>query len=263
MSNKNTRSNTKTVPFDNIGLEYEQYVKLSSNEKVIISIIFNKIDEINSKFTAALIERDEKIKSLEKQVASFKTANEKLENKFDDYEAMSRGNTLIVSGTETPISNGNEDCAAIARNLIRNKLNYRIQDTAVTSAYRIGSPPVSQKPDRRSILVKLDNENTAQTLVKTSKQMKPPNLYFSENLIPKRHGILQILRKLKKENPSKFSGCSAIRGRIYAWLKPPNPDQPGARNSRILINTRRQLEDFCVNVVEVSFDSMVTNSDFL
>ena len=262
-SNRNTRSNTRTVFQEDTVIDQQQFEKLSSNEKIIVSILSSKIDELNSKFTAALKERDEKIEHLEKEVSNVKTAYKRLEDKFDDYEALSRGNSIIVSGSETPISNKNEDCAEMVRNLIKNKLSYSMNNQTVTSAYRIGTPPPSQKPDRRSILVTLDNENTAQTLVKTSKLVKPTNLYFSENLIQKRHTILQVLRKLKKDHPSKISGCSSIRGKIYAWIKPPNADMPSARNTRILVNTHQQLEDFCVKVVEIPFESVDVANSFL
>ena len=157
-------------------------------------------------------------------------------------------NSLIISGNEVPVENNNEDCTQIARNLIKNKLKYSLNENTQCTAFRVGKPPSTQKPDRRNILVKMENEDLVQDIVRTSKKVKPTNMYFSENLIPKRLAILQILRRLKRTHTANISGCSSVRGRIYAWIPPPRPDAPGARVSRILVNTRTQLEDFCSKV---------------
>ena len=139
---------------------------------------------------------------------------EKLELKFDNYEAQNRGNTLIISGKEVPSFNSNENCLSLVKNLIHNKLNLSIHEQSVVSAHRLGSPPSTQRPDKRNILVRLTDETSAQTIVKASKTVKPSSLFFSENLIQKRHTILQILRRLKRAQPNKISGCAAIRGRF-------------------------------------------------
>ena len=260
--NSITRSGIRTL-CENAGIEPDQFSKLNQNEKIIVTLLSNKIDQMNSSFASALKERDEKISNLEKEVSSMKIAYDKLENKFEDYEAMARGNTLIISGSDVPASTNNEDCSSVVRYLIRNKLKYSVQDQSVSYAYRLGIPPPTQKPDKGSILVKLENEHIVQSLIRTSKLVKPTNLFFSENLIPKRHSILLILRKLKKDHPVKISGCSAIRGRVYAWIKPPNPDAIGARNTRIMINTRKELEDFCTRVLEVNLGEVISQNDLI
>ena len=257
---KSTRATSNNFVCETTGIDEPQFNKLNSNERIIVSLLSSKIDEINEKFSAELLKRDEKIESLQREVTILKKSYSKLEDRFDDLESSSRNNSIIVSGEEVPASKSEENCVNLVHGLIRNKLKYSISEEAICSAYRLGKPPPSQRPDKRNILVRLENENIAENLIRTSKLVRPTNLYFTENLIPKRQNILRVLRKAKKDHSAKISGCTSIRGKVYVWQKPPNPELPGARNSRILVNTRCQLEDFCANVLQQPLDNIFPNN---
>lgn len=262
MTTRSSKQNSRTsLPHERLDLDKDQYNKLSTNERIIVSLLSSKIDDIYKKFEAELLKRDSKIKELENEVKISKLNYVKLENKLDDLDASSKGNSLVISGTEIPIMRSNENCVTIARDLIRNQLKHSIDDAMICSAHRIGKPPSTQKPDRRNILVKMNNEEVTQDIVRASKTVKPTNIYFSENLIPKRHGILTVLRRIKRSHSDKMSGCSSIRGRVYVWIPPPRPDAPGARSTRVSVNTRSELEDFCMKSIGVSLDAFLQTND--
>lgn len=260
---KSTRSASRScnVLNDNSVMDKDQFNKLNPNEKIIVSLLSEKIDNMKQYFESELIKRDMKISRLEAEVLESKKNYEKLEIRFDDLESTGRANTLVISGGDVPAANTQENCSEIASNLIRNKLKYSLGNQVICSAYRLGKLPHSQKPDKRNILVRLDNEELAQDIIKTSKKVKPTNMYFSENLTPKRFAILQILRRIKRNHPEKICGTSSIRGKVYAWIPPPRPDAKDARAGRKLVNTRSQLEDLCSSVVGISLDEVLQDNE--
>ena len=109
---------------------------------------------------------------------------------------------------------------------------------------------------RRKIMVKLCRRERKYDLITACKQTKPPNLFINENLIPTRNNILFSLRRAKKKFPNIVAACSSHDGKVYAWIKPPNPDAPSARNSKIFINTQDQLEDFCRKCLKVQIEEL-------
>ena len=182
-----------------------------------------------------------------------------MEEKIDECEVEKRKLSLVVSGSGLPAHQNNEDCTKIVETLIRNKLSYSLGTASLVSAYRIGVKPVSQREDKRSIVAKFSSEEIVQEVVKASRTTRPQGLFFSENLIPKRQAIMKVLRKAKQDHSDKISGCSSIRGGVYVWIKPPRPDNPGARNSRLPVNTFSQLKNFCDSILSVEVSELVEN----
>ena len=260
MAGRNTRTSSGITGINPLELDKAQLNKLNPNEKIIVSLLSNKIEELKKSFEEELLKRDHRIRELETEIARSNKNYAKLETKFDDLEAASKCNSLVISGGEVPVVNSHENCSLIVKNRIKNKLKYSISEEIQLTAFRVGPPPSTQKPDRRNLIVKMENEELVQDIVRTSKKVRPTNLYFSESLIPKRLAILQILRKLKRTNPDKISGCSSVRGRIFAWIPPPRPDAPGARVSKILVNTRSQLEDFCSKTLGIPLDKVLLDN---
>ena len=61
---------------------------------------------------------------------------------------------------------------------------------------------------------------------------------------------LHELRKAKKKIHSKVARYGSYNeGKVYAWVKPPNPTDPRARNGKMWINTCDQFKDFCDRVL--------------
>ena len=243
----NTSRTRSSAQFDNkLDIDSSLFNKLSSNEKIIVKLLSTKIDDITLKFEMELKKRDEKILELQEEVKLCKSNLDHLETRFDEQEAASKADSMIISGSDIPTFTESENCLAVTQNLIKNKLKLSINENDIFSAHRIGRPPTTQKPDKRNILVKMRSEYNVQDIVKSSKKIKPNNVFFSENLISKRYGFLTVLRKLKRTHPDKISGSSSIRGKIYVWLPPPRSDTPNSRHGRKLINSSAQLEEFCL-----------------
>ena len=182
MSNSKPATRTATSS-DRLDMDISQFNKLNANEKIIVKLLSSKIDDITKRFEIELQKRDEKIHDLEAEIKVCKSSYEKLENRFDDQEATSRGDSLIISGNDIPSVNGSENCSGVVHNLMRNKLKLSISEENIYSAHRIGKPPTSQKPDKRNILVKMKSEEIVQEVVRCSKKIRPNSLFFSENFI--------------------------------------------------------------------------------
>ena len=140
--------------------------------------------------------------------------------------------------------------------VVRDRLKLGMDVTDISAAHRLGPKPKSQGPDRRKIIVKLCRRERKYDLITACKQTKPPNLFINENLTPTRNNILFSLRCAKKKFPNIVAACSSHGGKVYAWIKPPNPDAPSARNSKLFINTQDQLEDFCRKSLKVQIEEL-------
>ena len=57
--------------------------------------------------------------------------------------------------------------------------------------------------------------------------------------------MLATLRKVKRECPEKVSGVGTREGKVYAWLKPPNPSAP---SSKIFFKTMTDIGKLCENL---------------
>ena len=128
----------------------------------------------------------------------------------------------------------------------------------VLSAYRLGKLPATQRPDKRSILVRLDDVETVQEVVKASRTVRPEGLFFSENLTPKRHAILQALRRVRRDHRDKISSCTSIRGQVLVWLKPASST---GRDVRMKVNNSAQFTHLCENILNVSTETFLNNNE--
>ena len=124
--------------------------------------------------------------------------------------------------------------------------------TDISAAHRLGPKPKSRGPDRRKIIVKLCRRERKYDLITACKQTKPPNLFINENW----NNILISLRCAKKKFPNIVAACSSHDGKVFAWIKPLNPDAPLARNSKLFINTQDQLQDFCRKSLKVQIEEL-------
>ena len=237
---------------------------LTIGEKRILSELGEKIDFLSNKistFETLLAEKNSKIEKLEEELVLVKSNFSQMEERFDEIECEKRNNSIIISGGEVPAHNNNENCVSLVDNLIRTKLQCSLGSSMVTSAYRIGSKPNSQREDRRSIIAKFSNEEIAQQVIRSSRTVKPTKLYFSENLIPKRSYLCKILRSARKNYSSVISGCSSIRGKIYVWLKT-SDSVPGSKNTRIPVNNYAQLKRLCQDFLKIDIGEIATDWPF-
>ena len=106
--------------------------------------------------------KDCEISGLKNEVKSSNARIYKLADTSDYVDAMSKRNQVVLSGKDLPIENS--------------------------------------RPERRNILVSLENSETKINLLKTYKNVKP-SFIANENLTPCRNTILYVLRKMKKTSP--------------------------------------------------------------
>jgi hypothetical protein len=235
---------------------------LSEEGQSIVDLFNLKLAEVTDRFTELLQEKNERIEKLEREVTTLKSSIGKFEERVDDAESMQRRDDIIISGDDVPCVVDNENCPKVACNLIKEKLQVNIKLSNVMSATRIGKKPPTQKPDKRNLLVKFSDSATKSDLLGACKTVKPKGLFINENLIPKRSNILYCLRQAKKKFHNMISGCSTRDMNVFVWLKPPNPDAEGAKNTRMQVNTYNKLQEFCSKVLKAPLTSFVDESNF-
>ena len=238
-----------------------RFDELDENGKLIVEILFEKFDDFTEKFEEMLAERDKKINLLEKEIAIVKKTMSNFEEKCDEAESSERRNDLILSGQDIPATKVGENCVQVASVIFKEKLNIVTDPKNIIQASRIGRKPINQTTDKRSILVKLGNNDLKVDVLKSCKTVKPQGLYINENLIQKRGTILYGLRTAKKKFPDVVASCASRNMKVFAYVKPPKPEIPEARNSRIPINTMQQLEDFSQKFLKVPFLTVIDDPE--
>ena len=243
-------------PKSNTGDDEISEDDLSEEGRLIVKIIERKFDTIVTKLTEELKNRDCEVNDLRSEVNQLRIKLGRMEEKIDDADAYERRDTIILSGNDVPSATQGEIVSDIVCGVVRDRLKLEMDVTDISAAHRLGPKPKSQGPDRRKIIVKLCRRERKYDLITACKQTKPPNLFINENLTPTRNKILFSLRRGKKKFPNIVAACSSHDGKVYAWIKPPNPDAPSARNSKIFINTQDQLEDFCRKSLKVQIEEL-------
>ena len=196
---------------------------------------------------------------MKEEIATLRKKVLDLEEKIDDNEAYERRDTVIFSGTDIPTAQEAEDTVKVITTLVKDKIGVVMKKDDISVAHRLGPKRNTQGIDKRSIVVKLCSRDTKLDLMKACKAVKPKNIYINESLTRPRAFALYGLRKAKKKFPSKVAGYGSYEGRLYAWVKPPNPTDPRARNGKMLINTCDQFKDFCDRVLNCDPSELVDN----
>ena len=182
---------------------------------------------------SALDDKDEAMKKFEQQVVDLQQTVLSLEERVVYQEAYERRDTIVLSGSEIPAATTSENATNVVCNLIRSKIGIVINLSEVSTAHRLGKKANSQAPDTRNINAKFYRRDTKLDLLIACRRVKPKNLFINENLTPIRNSCLYGLRQAKKNFPSIVAGCGATEGKVYAWVKPPNPNTPMARNTNL------------------------------
>jgi hypothetical protein len=239
MAPRTTKKNTAQASTDDLS-------ELSEESRTIVEYLTNlmtsKLELAVSEIVRKIEEKDVIIGQLESQVEVLKVEVSTLTERLEDVEAQSRSDSIIISGSALPECKAGENSFSVTANIIKNSLNYNLPPNMVGTAYRLGRKTLSQSPDKRNILVKLNNKDIRNDILRAARTVKPNNLFFSESLIPSRATIFRALRQSRVRYPDKIAAVGSSDGRVYIWLKLPDAN---ARNKKVYINSMSQLEHFC------------------
>ena len=227
-------------------------VDLSPSEQRIVDALSFKMDEWKSEILIELKSKDEKIDSLTREVETLKATVSKLEEQIDSNEAYERRDCLVFSGSSIPPYATGENTINLACDLLKTKLNLEVSPSNISTGHRLGNRSAAQGEDRRPIILKFCRREVKNDITNSCREVKPQNFYANESLTPTRSKILYVLRQAKKRHPSKIASCKSIDGKVVVWVKPPRPDAPGARNTRVFLNTKASLEKFLRDLLETS-----------
>ena len=222
---------------------------MSEENRVIVSIFAYFLNDAQTKLQEELKEKDRKIRDLDKRVEVLQNRVNDLEEKIDQGEVGERLNNIIISGPELPIFQNTENTTGVAISIIKNVLRTNIQSEEIVKAHRVGKPKHPNQ-DRRSIVVKFQSCDKKKEILTNVKSIKPPGLYFNEDLTPQRNSIMYVLRKAKVLFPEKISGCKAIDGNVFIWTKDQvGPRLAGTRDTRIKVNSYSKLSSVCTEII--------------
>ena len=126
---------------------------------------------------------------------------------------------------------------------MKDQLRLEFSSNDISSAFRLGKAPKTQKSDKRNIIVKLCRKDLKRDILSACRQMKP-KFYANESLTPLRSTILYVLRKMRRLHNNRIRGCSSIDGKVCAWVRPQGA-QVATRDVRVFINNRDKLASFC------------------
>ena len=213
-------------------------VDLSSESRMVVSILSNKID----KLIVLLTEKEERIQHLEVENSALRKSLNKIEERIENFEALERRNRVVLSGEALPPAVPGEITTQVVVDTLKASLRYEIAASNIIDAIRVGAKPMTQTPDRRNILVHLRNTEEKNDLITACRRGKPTNFYINENLTPARSHILYILRQLRRRNGSKIDHCGSRDGKVYFWFK---PNDDGGRNRKFYVNSIETLRKLC------------------
>jgi hypothetical protein len=251
---------------DGVAAADEGSPPLSEEANLIVAAITKQFEELASKFEelkeefrSKLSEKDRQVDCLQDEVEGLKSKVSILEDRIDDADAYERRDTIIFSGKSVPLVSDEENCAAIVGSIMKEKLKLVMAPSDISTAHRLGRRPATQQPDGRNIVVKLCRRDLKEDILHACRNLRPTDLYVNESLTRNRSTILYVLRSAKKRFPEKISGCGSVDGKVRVFVKSPNPDAPGARNSRTFINTQDTLRKFCDDILGTPLTSFIEN----
>ena len=179
---------------------------------------------------------------------------------MDKIETRERSSTIIISGHALPASSVGENCESVASSILSCSLRIVTSERDILAAHRLGPKPANQSVDRRSLFVKLRDTELARDIIKSSKTIKVPGLYVSENLTPIRHSILRVLRKTKRSHPNIVSGCGSASGRVFVWVKSPGSQTNQSR--KLFVNNKDELHKYCDEILQSHLNVIEPNWSF-
>lgn len=89
---------------------------------------------------------------------------------------------------------------------------------------------------------------------------RPVDLFINDNLTKNRSKFLYVLRQAKRRRPDIIAGCGSHDGRVFAWIKSPDP---ATKNQKIIINSWLKLSTFCEKSLQIDANSLIENGTTL
>ena len=218
--------------------------------------------DMKEEFKSAISERDEQIVELKNEVKLLRDKVKKIEGYADDSDAYTRRDTIILAGPAIPVTAPNENCSTLVQTIVKNELKYNLSLNDISTVHRLGPKPISQAPDKRSLIIKFCRRDIKRDLMMASKnQNKPVRLYVNESLTPPRRTIFNTLRQVKRLHPELVCGVSSFEGRVYAYTKNPNANASAvlSRDRRHLVNNYDMLVDFCREFVQLPINTFLNS----
>lgn len=208
----------------------------------ITDLMTEKLDAAIKEIVSKYEERDREVQQLKDEVTSLKNDLGEMTERLEDLESQGRSDNIIISGGALPETKAGENPVEVSSSVLRDKLKYICHPDEIVDAYRVGKRSSTQVPDRRSLVMKLRSRDVKRDVLKAARTVKPDSLYFRESLIPSRSTVLYALRRARRRCPDKIAAVGSMDGRVYLWLILPDPS---ARNKKIFINNRHQLNHLC------------------
>ena len=253
--------NKKKKPLVSTDSEIEEQINndFTDEQQKLYEIFERRLEKTVDGLVQKLTAKDEMIDTLRAELGSLRRKVIDLENKVEDTEAYERRDTIVVSGSDLPLVTEGEDSSEIFTDLVKNKIGVTIVKTNISVAHRLGPKPTTQTPDKRNLIVKFCRREDKHDVMKAWKTVRPRNLFVNESLTRNRSTLMYGLRQAKKRFPDKVAGCGSFDGKVYVWLKPPNPDSPRARNTKTMVNTRDKFSELCENYFKCSATDLVSS----
>lgn len=250
---KSTKTN-KSYKHDNI--ETCNDINLDSlceESRALYMLITERFDAALLEMERRMTEKDARIDTLDRRVAELEASVNTLSERLEDAECSERKDTLILSGPAIPSFTEGENSGSVSMSLLKLKLKINLKSEDILEAFRIGKRPIDQKPDKRSILIKLRRHEMKVDLLRSARKTKPEGLYLNESLSANRAAALFALRQAKRSYPEKISACGSVDGRIFVCIGTPGPS---GRKPRIYINSKVKLEKLLSDEVGVTLDEL-------
>ena len=232
--------------------------KLPVNTKEIFSVLMEFLFEI-------VKEKDETISEFKGRVDRLEDEVETLKLKLDESDQYNRRETIVFSG-EIPPETPNENTKEKVLKLLDEQADLKIDPREISTAHRIGNTS-STGTGSRKIVVKFCRRDVVEEVFSACRSKKP-SFYANCSLTPTRGKIFYAVRKLKTSHPNVIKSYSAARGEVAVFVESSRgapstrgraAQRTGQRDKKIVISSRRQLEDFATKVLNIQPDSLDIN----
>ena len=207
--------------------------------------------------TATVADLQTNVETRDKELSELRDRLNTLEDQVDSNVAYEKRDCLIVSGGVPPVSDG-EDCSEIIRQLIRNSLRINMSPNDISSAHRFGKKPITQAPDKRSIIIKLHRTDLKKDILSACREFKPP-FFVNESLTPTRSQVMFVLRKARGDHPDKLRTPRTYDGNVNAYVPMPGEPRPGQHTKfrRVVVNSRRGLDELLMQHIGCTSEKYV------
>ena len=145
----------------------------------------------------------------------------------------------VLSGT-MPQGAMDEESRAVVFDMIKQQVNLNLNINDISTAHRLGAPR-SGRPDKRSIMLKVSNNDLKSDILGACRRVRP-SFYVNESLTTVWSSVLYVLRKANAKYSLKIMFCRSVDGNICAFLPPAT--ETGSQLRKLVINSKSKLEQF-------------------